>query len=171
MPHKPSAEQIAEETARIRAGDQGKTERIFNRAADLRDAQQRTAYLDEACGADQELRAAVERLLKHDSDAGSFLDAPAVDLVAAPPTIDQPITEKPGTVIDRYGKGDRSNLCEAPEGPSRQIGPVPFSVAEPANQQLGRHVAVGGCPAQIGAQEALGAGSRRVGLDRDEGPR
>jgi len=25
------------------------------------------------------------------------------------------------------GKGDRSNLCEAPEGPSRQIGPVPFS--------------------------------------------
>ena len=25
------------------------------------------------------------------------------------------------------GKGDRSNLCEAPSGPSRQIGPVPFS--------------------------------------------
>jgi ferredoxin len=25
------------------------------------------------------------------------------------------------------GKGDRSNLCEAPEGPFRQIGPVPFS--------------------------------------------
>ncbi len=25
------------------------------------------------------------------------------------------------------GKGDGSNLCEAPEGPSRQIGPVPFS--------------------------------------------
>ncbi len=27
------------------------------------------------------------------------------------------------------GKGDRSNLCEAPSGPSRQIGPVPFSAA------------------------------------------
>ena len=26
-----------------------------------------------------------------------------------------------------FEKGDRSNLCEAPEGPSRQIGPVPFS--------------------------------------------
>jgi WD40 repeat protein/serine/threonine protein kinase len=25
------------------------------------------------------------------------------------------------------GKGDKSNLCEAPEGPFRQIGPVPFS--------------------------------------------
>jgi hypothetical protein len=23
-------------------------------------------------------------------------------------------------------KGDRSNLCEAPDGPPRQIGPVPF---------------------------------------------
>jgi 3-oxoadipate enol-lactonase len=26
-------------------------------------------------------------------------------------------------------KGDRSNLCEAPSGPCRQIGPVPFSAA------------------------------------------
>ncbi len=30
------------------------------------------------------------------------------------------------------GKGDRSNLCEAPEGPFRQIGPVPFSTVERA---------------------------------------
>jgi hypothetical protein len=28
------------------------------------------------------------------------------------------------------GKGDRSNLCEAPSGPFRQIGPVPFSDPE-----------------------------------------
>ncbi|MBU4273411.1 MAG: UDP-N-acetylmuramoyl-L-alanyl-D-glutamate--2,6-diaminopimelate ligase [Planctomycetes bacterium] len=28
-------------------------------------------------------------------------------------------------------KGDRSNLCEAPSGPFRQIGPVPFSVSVP----------------------------------------
>jgi hypothetical protein len=27
------------------------------------------------------------------------------------------------------GKGDRSNLCDAPSGPSRQIGPVPISDA------------------------------------------
>ena len=34
------------------------------------------------------------------------------------------------------GKGDWSNLCAAPEGPFRQIGPVPFSAvlrAVPAN--------------------------------------
>jgi O-antigen ligase len=28
------------------------------------------------------------------------------------------------------GKGDRSNLCAAPEGPFRQIGPVPFSATD-----------------------------------------
>ena len=33
------------------------------------------------------------------------------------------------------GKGDRSNLCEAPKGPSRQIGPIPFS-GPPSSEQL-----------------------------------
>ncbi|MCD4728126.1 MAG: toprim domain-containing protein, partial [Pirellulales bacterium] len=32
-----------------------------------------------------------------------------------------------GRVLPEGRKGDRSNLCEAPSGPSRQIGPVPFS--------------------------------------------
>ena len=42
---------------------------------------------------------------------------------AAPPS---PVFSAP---FDGWGreKGDRSNLCEAPFGPSRQIGPVPFS--------------------------------------------
>ena len=33
------------------------------------------------------------------------------------------------TKIDLGQKGDRSNLCEAPSGPFRQIGPVPFLIA------------------------------------------
>ncbi|MAG93416.1 MAG: hypothetical protein CMJ48_06675 [Planctomycetaceae bacterium] len=36
-----------------------------------------------------------------------------------------------GTTEEGSRKGDRSNLCEAPEGPSRQIGPVPFSAGRP----------------------------------------
>jgi hypothetical protein len=32
-----------------------------------------------------------------------------------------------GAPVLARGKGDRSNLCEAPSGPFRQIGPVPFS--------------------------------------------
>ncbi len=40
------------------------------------------------------------------------------------------------------GKGDRSNLCAAPEGPCRQIGPVPFSGVKlpPADSELARLV-------------------------------
>ena len=41
------------------------------------------------------------------------------------------------------GKGDRSNLCKAPGGPFRQIGPVPFSGAVPAGTD--RRL-VGDCP-------------------------
>jgi hypothetical protein len=33
-------------------------------------------------------------------------------------------------VVPNVGKGDRSNLCEAPGGPFRQIGPVLFSARE-----------------------------------------
>ena len=37
------------------------------------------------------------------------------------------------------GKGDRSNLCEAPGGPSRQIGPVPFPTASRRISRLPRN--------------------------------
>jgi serine/threonine-protein kinase len=32
---------------------------------------------------------------------------------------------------EKGDRSDRSNLCEAPGGPSRQIGPVPFSAGRP----------------------------------------
>lgn len=49
-------------------------EDIFNRAAEIADLEQRAAYLDETCGDDAQLRADVEALLRHDQDAGSFLE-------------------------------------------------------------------------------------------------
>ncbi|MDP6469051.1 MAG: protein kinase [Pirellulaceae bacterium] len=54
-------------------------EQIFNSAADLADVSQRAAYLDQACGNDAQLRTEIEELLRHDDDAGSFLDQPAVN--------------------------------------------------------------------------------------------
>jgi len=48
-------------------------------------------------------------------------------------------------VIPRREKGDRSNLCEAPFGPSRQIGPVPFFPLLRASLILGGAVLVVGC--------------------------
>jgi serine/threonine protein kinase/Tfp pilus assembly protein PilF len=56
-------------------------------------------YLDEACGADETLRDKVQRLLDAHGAIGSFMDKPAAAPVA---TIDQPITEKPGTQIGPY---------------------------------------------------------------------
>ena len=56
------------------------------------------AYLDGACGQDQELRRHVEMLLDVHSNGGSLLEKGAI---AAPPTIDQP-RELPGTLIGPY---------------------------------------------------------------------
>lgn len=59
---------------------------IFAEAAEIADPAERTAYLDEACGGDGVLRASVENLLRHDRDAGSFLEKGPEELVGAEPT-------------------------------------------------------------------------------------
>ena len=75
-------------------------ERIFNAALDLTDAAERWAYLQAACGQNRQLLAEIEALLRHDEEAGSFIDRPAL---APPGTIDfRPVSEGPGTVIGPY---------------------------------------------------------------------
>ncbi len=58
------------------------TKRIFNAAAGIQDAVEQAAYLDQACGENQSLRAEIEDLLRRDRNAGSFLDAPAAYIAA-----------------------------------------------------------------------------------------
>jgi serine/threonine protein kinase/Tfp pilus assembly protein PilF len=59
----------------------------------------RAAFLDRVCGGNDELRRSVELLLRAHDKAGGFLaDSPAPVGV----TVDQPITECPGTVIGPY---------------------------------------------------------------------
>lgn len=53
-------------------------EDIFNTACDLPQSQ-RTAYLDEACGDDPELRRKVENMLRHHDEDEGFLETPAVE--------------------------------------------------------------------------------------------
>ena len=78
------------------------TEReIFIAALQKEDPAQRRAYLDEACAGQPELRKQVEDLLRLHDSAGSFLQKPAAES-AAPITLDQPILERPGTVIGPY---------------------------------------------------------------------
>ena len=74
-----------------------KIEQIFSQAADLQDGKERAAFLDSVCGQDRQLRAAVERLLKHDVP-DSFLESP---IVAGLP-VATPTTEQVGTMIGPY---------------------------------------------------------------------
>ena len=72
-------------------------------------SQQRSAYLDSACGGDRELRAEIESLISSLREAGSqFLGAPATEVLQFP----IPADHLPSEVIGHYrllaeiGRGD-----------------------------------------------------------------
>src|SRR5215468_11041070 len=87
-------------------------EAVFFAALAKADPAERAAYLNEACGADADLRRQVDRLLAAHPQVGSFLQ----DDVAVPPstlggggrevsggaTVEVTITESPGSVIGPY---------------------------------------------------------------------
>src|SRR5207253_2620547 len=74
--------------SRARRRETGMTPERFRQVEQLatlvleHEASQRTAFLDEACSEDRELRREVESLLASDEKAGNFLDEPAAQLVA-----------------------------------------------------------------------------------------
>src|SRR5258707_12432510 len=75
-------------------------ESIFIAALEKGTPEDRAAYINKACGTDQQLRACVERLLNAQPKVGSFLQAPVPALVA---TVDEPSPiERPGAVIGPY---------------------------------------------------------------------
>jgi len=73
-------------------------ESIFAKALEIMSAAERAAFLQRACANNQFLRAEVEALLRANERSGDLLDLR--DEPAA--TIDQPITERPGTIIGPY---------------------------------------------------------------------
>jgi hypothetical protein len=56
-------------------------ERLYNAAMEC-EPDRRAAFLDENCAGDKALRAEVESLLAHGERAGSFIEAPAMEMVA-----------------------------------------------------------------------------------------
>ncbi len=73
--------------------------KVFIAALQIESAAQRRAYLEAVCGGDEELRREVEALLTAHERAGSFLEHPLADVAV---TTDDPIRERPGTVIGPY---------------------------------------------------------------------
>jgi serine/threonine protein kinase/Flp pilus assembly protein TadD len=80
-------------------GNMADIKTIFGHALGLSSPEERAAYLQQACAEDLALRAEIEALLQADQDAGSFLGEHEPRSVA---TINDPITERPGTVIGPY---------------------------------------------------------------------
>ena len=74
-------------------------ETLFEQALKCRAAEERAAFLDDACAGKPELRRRIELLLEAHDQSGEFLE-PALDQ----PTIrlEVPAEEGPGTVIGRY---------------------------------------------------------------------
>jgi eukaryotic-like serine/threonine-protein kinase len=71
---------------------------IFLEAIGIDSATERAAFLDRACAGNPALRGKVEALLQAHEKPQRLLDAPA----AGTPTVDDPITERPGKVIGPY---------------------------------------------------------------------
>jgi WD40 repeat protein/serine/threonine protein kinase len=71
---------------------------IFLEALDCKGADELMHFLEQACGCDAALRTRVEELLRAHRDAGAFLGGGEKQDA----TCDQPIAERPGTVIGPY---------------------------------------------------------------------
>ena len=75
-------------------------EAIFKAAIKLESPAERMAYVRQACGSNEALRARLDVLLQAHDEAGNFLEAPPFDLDAALES--PPVCEGPGTIIGRY---------------------------------------------------------------------
>src|SRR5438067_635201 len=72
---------------------------LFAEALERTDPRDRAAFLDQACHGNPALRARIERLLAQHEHAGNFLESSPP---APSPTVDQPVTERPGNRIGPY---------------------------------------------------------------------
>ena len=118
--------------------------RIYHEALS-RSEDERDAFLSEACGADQLLRQEIESLLKHDEEAGGFMETPGLMVVAQ--RLDQ---LNPGSVIGTY-----SILSRAGSG---GMGDVYHA----RDMRLGREVAIKCLPPSFATDPA-----RRVRFERE----
>jgi WD40 repeat protein len=84
--------------------DPVRVEAIFSAALGKESSEGRTAFLDEACAGDADLRGRVEALLRAYQEAGSFLQRPALEgAVTEPETEGATMSPSPGTRLRYFG--------------------------------------------------------------------
>src|SRR5258705_4631552 len=90
-------------------------ERTYHSALE-REGEVRSAFLDEACGGDEELRSEVEGLITHDGHASSFIESAAHEIAAR---------ELANDSLDQK-QSEISNSPSAPLhiGPYKLLGPI-----------------------------------------------
>jgi hypothetical protein len=76
--------------------DPQRVQSLFLAAVEAGTPADRAALLEQECGSDAKLRWRVEALLRAHDESGSFPAAPAP---ALPASVEDPIRERPGTVI------------------------------------------------------------------------
>ena len=79
----------------------GSAKSIFLSALDIESESDRIAFVQNACGEDQELAAEVRRLLRHEAEVGSFIESPAVG-PALDLTVDHQGKREVGSQIGPY---------------------------------------------------------------------
>src|SRR4249920_2930991 len=78
-----------------------KLEQLYHAASEL-EANERDAFLNEACSSDPALRAKVEKLLHQNPDSESFFAKPAFEFAASVLSKTRPTTIKPGAQLGHY---------------------------------------------------------------------
>jgi tetratricopeptide (TPR) repeat protein len=116
-------------------------EAIFHDARDIPDPERRRMYIRDACGGDEGRFAHVEALLAAADGTDSLLDLPAAHTPGA--TIEQPTTERPGTVIGPYklieqlGEGGMGSVWMAQQNsPVKRLVAVKFIKAGMDSKQV-----------------------------------
>ena len=92
--------------------DWSKVEELYH-AALAKDAAGREAFLDEACGGDDELRREVLSLLAHEAEAERLMEQPAVSAATQKIAVVRGTRLGPYEVTELIGAGGMGEVCRA----------------------------------------------------------